>query len=135
MEHLGVDHVAGRHAAAEDHGDEHQDGQDVVEPVLRPAQDVAHQAGEQHAQNGADGRDVDGHPQSVQNGVPLAPQILVRVAGEGPGGDENLIALLPDDVVVRNGDHQDEDDGQEAGQGHDEKHQVEQEVCHRMNPV
>ena len=49
VQHLGVDDVGSGHAAAEDHGDEYQDGQEVVQLMLRPAQDVAHQGGEHHA--------------------------------------------------------------------------------------
>ena len=135
MEHLGVDHVAGRHAAAEDHGDEHQDGQEVVQPVLRAAEHVAHQGGEQHAQRRADNRDIDGNPQGVEDGLPLAPQVLVGVTGEGFGRDPYLIAYRADDVIIRDGDHEDENDGQEAGQGHDQEHQVEQEVGYRADPV
>src|SRR5699024_4934809 len=55
VEDLGVDHVGGRHAAAEDHGDKDQDGQEVVELVLTAGQDVAHDGGQQYAQDGADG--------------------------------------------------------------------------------
>ena len=66
VEDLGVDHVGGRHAAAEDHGDKDQDGQEVVELVLPAGQDVAHDGGQQHAQDGADGGDADGHPQEFR---------------------------------------------------------------------
>ena len=43
-------------------------GQEVVQLMLRPAQDVAHKAGEHHAQDGAQRRDVHGHPQGVEDG-------------------------------------------------------------------
>ena len=135
MQHLGVDDVGSGHAAAEDHGDEYQDGQEVVQLMLRPAQDVAHKAGEHHAQDGAQHRDVHGHPQGVEDGLPLAPQVLVGAAGEGLGSDEDLIALRTDDVVVRNGDDENENNGQEAGQCQDQEHQVEQEVRCGIDPV
>ena len=86
-------------------------------------------------QHGADHRDVGGHPQGLQDGLPLAPQVAIGVAGEGPGGDEDLVALRTDDVVVRNGNDENENNGQEAGQCQDQEHQVEQEVRCGLDPV
>ena len=55
VQHLGDHHVGGRHTAAKDHGDKHQNGQKVIQLVLRPGQDIAHQRGEHHAQAGTQG--------------------------------------------------------------------------------
>src|SRR5699024_2640039 len=107
----------------------------AVEVVLTAGQDVAHDGGQQYAQDGADGGDADGYPQGVQNGQPLAPQVLISLGGEGLRGDKELVALLADHVVVRDGDDEDENDGQEAHQRQDQEQGVEHHVGHRVDPV
>src|SRR5699024_172271 len=72
VQNLGVHHIGCGHAAAEDHGDENQNGQEVIELVLGTGQDVAHNGGKHHADGSTQNRDIHGNPQGLEDGGSLA---------------------------------------------------------------
>ena len=78
--------------------------------MLLPGQDVAHQAGEHDAQHGADGGDLHGDHQGVEDDVLLTPQEGVGIQRHGLGGDEELVALGTQHLVLGDGDDENEDE-------------------------
>ncbi len=132
---LGVDNVGSSQTAAEDHGNENHDGQEAVQAMLLTGQNVTHEAGQGDTDDGTHGGNVDGDPQSTQNSGSLAPDELVSAGGEFLCGDPDLITLTGNDIVIRNGDHEDEDDGQEAAQCQNQEECIEDKVGYRVDTV
>ena len=71
----------------------------------------------------------------MENGLALGPQIGIGIRRDRLSIQEELVALGTDYVIFRQGNDEDEDNGQEAHQCHSQKQRVEQEVRHGMDPV
>ena len=133
MQHLAHHHVVGNHAAAEDHGDEHHNGQKAIELITGAGEHVAHQGGEGNAYYGTNDCDLYRNQQSLQNGILFFPQELIGRTGKFMG--DELIAILSDGGLRGDGNHEYVENGDDTAQTQNQKEHIEQRVGSRFNAV
>lgn len=122
-QHLGRDHVGGDQAAAEDHGEEAEEGEEIAELEIRAVQCV----GIQGTHGGAGQSTYYGDKHTVEEGPPDLGQLSEGI-GKGcraPLGRPEGVADLTDGLLGREGDDDNEDKRDDAAQGEQSDHDMD----------
>ena len=133
MQQVGNNNVVRHHAAGEDHRDEHDPLQKAAELELRAGKHIAHGGGQHNADDGAQHRDAHRHQQGLKDHAALVPQEFIR--GQRELGRDQRIAVGAQRLFRRDGDHQNEEEGENADKREDGEHHVEDRVGRRFDLV
>ena len=112
MQHLGVDHVGCNSAAAEYHGEEQEEGEQIPVFEVLAGKRVGKQRHDSQRQRGSDHGAGNGHAVGLEQHTGILNDILIGNQAEFTG--DKLIAIGENGALGAEGDAQHQQDGNDA---------------------
>ena len=130
---VDVDHVAGYQTAAEEHGDQNEDGEELAQAVVGTAERIAHGGAHHQTQAGAHNSNKNGVEEGLADVGALLEQVFI--AGHAPCGGEVAVADGSNGFFSRERYDQHQQSRHEAQQCKENEQCGNRDIGSRLNAV